>query len=118
MKETMEKNNILSVDDLMQLPEIDGLVQEVKGLQTVKTEGKEIQTGNDQWRLFLQHLGSYGYLVRKAGRKGYWIDDDIAETLKSCDIDHKSVADIHQCHSQDFYRTEQGTFARMYQKKE
>ena len=73
---------------------IDGLVQEVKGLQTVKTEGKEIQTGNDQWRLFLQHLDSYGYLVRKAGRKGYWIDDDIAETLKSCDIDHKSVADI------------------------
>jgi hypothetical protein len=41
----MEKNNILSVDDLMQLPEIDGLVQEVKGQQTVKTEGKEIGTG-------------------------------------------------------------------------
>jgi hypothetical protein len=90
----MEKNNTISVDDLMQLPEIDGLVQEVKGQQTVKTEGKEIQTENDQWRLFLQHLGNYGYLVRKAGRKGYWIDDDIAETLKSCDIDHKSVADI------------------------
>lgn len=90
----MEKNNTISVDDLMQLPEIDGLVQEVKDQQTIKTEGKEIQTGNDQWRLFLQHLDSYGYLVRKAGRKDYWIDDDIAETLKSCDIDHKSVADI------------------------
>lgn len=90
----MEKNNILSVDDLMQLPEIDGLIQEVKGQQTVKTEGKEIQTGSDQWKLFLQHLNNYGYLVRKAGRKGYWIDDDIAETLKSCNIDHKSVADI------------------------
>ena len=90
----MEKNNILSVDDLMQLPEIEGLVQEVKSLQTVKTKGKEIQTENDQWKLFLQHLDNYGYLVRKAGRKNYWIDDDIAETLKSCDIDHKSVADI------------------------
>jgi len=90
----MEKNNILSVDDLMQLPEIDGLVQEVKGQQTVKTEGEKIETGNDPWRLFLQHLENYGYLVRKADRKGYWIDDDIAETLKSCDIDHKSVADI------------------------
>ena len=90
----MEKNNILSVDDLMQLPEIDGLVQEVKGQRTVKNEGKEIETENDPWRLFLQNLDNYGYLVRKAGRKGYWIDDDIAETLKSCDIDHKSVADI------------------------
>lgn len=90
----MEKNNILSVDDLMQLPEIDGLVQEVKGQQTVKTEGKEVQTESDQWKLFLQHLNNYGYLVRKTGRKGYWIDDDIAETLKSCNIDHKSVADI------------------------
>lgn len=90
----MEKNNILSVDDLMQLPEIDGLVQEVKGQQTVKTEGKEIQTEIEQWKLFLQNLESYDYLVRKAGRKGYWIDDDIADTLKSCDIDHKSVADI------------------------
>jgi hypothetical protein len=89
-----KKNNTISVDDLMQLPEIDGLVQEVKGQQTVKTERKEIGIDNDQFRLFLQHLDSYGYLVKKASRKGYWIDDDIAETLKSCDIDHKSVADI------------------------
>jgi hypothetical protein len=90
----MEKNSTISVDDLMQLPDIDGLVQEVKGQQILRTEGKEIQTESDQWKLFLQHLNNYGYLVRKAGRKGYWIDDDIAETLKSCNIDHKSVADI------------------------
>jgi hypothetical protein len=49
----MEKNSTISVDDLMQLPDIDGLVQEVKGQQILRTEGKEIQTESDQWKLFL-----------------------------------------------------------------
>ena len=46
------------------------------------------------WNTFLKYGESYGYRVRKTGRKMYWIDDDIVEALKACDVNRMSATDM------------------------
>ena len=39
--------------------------------------------GNEMWNTFMETCKEYKYREKKKGRKSYWIDDDIANTLKS-----------------------------------
>lgn len=49
--------------------------------------------GNLWWNTFLDAGDSYDFHVRKPDRKSYWVDEDIANTLKACDINHMSMSD-------------------------
>lgn len=49
--------------------------------------------GNLWWNTFLNAGDSYDFHVRKPDRKSYWVDEDIANTLKACDINHMSMSD-------------------------
>ena len=112
-----QRKNEMTSDDLMQLPDdIAGLVLDVQGRQTlqaapvqklsedvkqtpnVKKEHNSIPTalpkdGNEWWNTFLKYGESYGYRVKKSDRKMYWIDDDIVNALKACNINRMSATD-------------------------
>ena len=49
--------------------------------------------GKVWWNTFLETGNNYDFHVRKPGRRAYWVDDDIATTLKACDINRMSMSD-------------------------
>ena len=77
----MEKNSIISVDGLMQLPDIDGLVQEVKGHQFLLIFFP-VQTST--WRVFRntyhsvprrtcdEHLRKVPNVHQECDRTSFW----------------------------------------------
>ena len=120
-----KQKNEMTSDDLMELPDIAGLVLDVQGRQAqtavpVQEEPKQDvieptpsavpkqkikhapvpstpkampKDGNVWWNTFLNAGDTYDFRVRKADRKSYWVDEDIASTLKACNINHMSMSD-------------------------
>ena len=61
--------------DLLQLPEIDGLVREIKRQETVTTVPEEVKEPvfSDIWALFLDCSQQYDYRTRKGDRKAAFL---------------------------------------------
>ena len=103
-------NTETTADDLLMLPDIDGIVKDIKGQKTVsgqsKDDNKEQKSedspadtdnttsseGGSSWDVFLKCSQSYDYRVRNDDRRVYPIDNDIINTLKQCDINRMSTA--------------------------
>ena len=103
-------NTETTADDLLMLPDIDGIVKDIKGQKTVsgqskddnkdqKSEDAPVGTdntassgGGSSWEVFLKCSQSYDYRVRNDDRRVYPIDNDIINTLKQCDINRMSTA--------------------------
>ena len=103
-------NTETTADDLLMLPDIDGIVKDIKGQKTVsgqsKDDNKEQKSdespadtdnttssdGGSSWEVFLKCSKSYDYRVRNDDRRVYPIDNDIINTLKQCDINRMSTA--------------------------
>ena len=103
-------NTETTADDLLMLPDIDGIVKDIKGQKTVsgqsKDDNKEQKSdespadtdnttsseGGSSWDVFLKCSQSYDYRVRNDDRRVYPIDNDIINTLKQCDINRMSSA--------------------------
>ena len=82
--------------DLLQLPEIDGLVRDIKQQVTVATEPKQTIEPDitDFWSLFLDCSKQYEYRKKKGDRRACLIDAEIIDTLKVCDINKMSTATV------------------------
>ena len=86
---------------LLNLPDIDGVFNEVKG-PTVPSSSQsmprltqpDIHKTDGSWQLFQQYAQQYGYRVKKNDRKNYEIDNEVVELLKLCNINNMSVTDI------------------------
>ena len=105
-------NTETTADDLLMLPDIDGIVKDIKGQKTVSGQSKDdnkdqksedspadtdttASTGSgNSWEVFLKCSQSYDYRVRNDDRRVYPIDNDIINTLKQCDINRMSTATI------------------------
>ena len=103
-------NTETTADDLLMLPDIDGIVKDIKGQKTVSGQSKDdnkdqksedypadtdttASTGSgSSWEVFLKCSQSYDYRVRNDDRRVYPIDNDIINTLKQCDINRMSTA--------------------------
>ena len=103
-------NTETTADDLLMLPDIDGIVKDIKGQKTVSGQSKaddKVQQGEEtpadkdnassseggsSWEVFLKCSQSYDYRVRNDDRRVYPIDNDIINTLKQCDINRMSTA--------------------------
>ena len=142
----MAKKNEMTQDDLMQLPnDIAGLVLEVQGRQTqpatpVEDEQDELvqeqptqapaspkpnpeptaqpKEGNLMWNTFLKYGEGYGYRVKKTGRKMYWIDDDIVEALKACDVNRMSATDMVNAILRAFIELNKEEFRECYKHRD
>lgn len=86
----------MTENDLLQLPEIDGLVRNIKQQETVSTAPKETPepVATDSWAAFLSCSRQYEYRKKKGNRKTCLIDEEIIETLKVCDINKMSTATL------------------------
>ena len=142
----MAKKNEMTQDDLMQLPnDIAGLVLEVQGRQTqpatpVEDEQEapiqeqptpavaspkptpeptaQPKEGNLMWNTFLKYGEGYGYRVKKTGRKMYWIDDDIVEALKACDVNRLSATDMVNAILRAFIELNKEEFRECYKHRD
>lgn len=103
-------NTETTADDLLMLPDIDGIVKDIKGQKTVSGQSKvdeKVQQADDapadkdntssseggsSWEVFLKCSQSYDYRVRNDDRRVYPIDNDIINTLKQCDVNRMSTA--------------------------
>ena len=103
-------NTETTADDLLMLPDIDGIVKDIKGQKTVSGQSKDdnkdqksedspadtdnttSSEGGTSWEVFLICSQSYTYRVRNDDRRVYPIDNDIINTLKQCDINRMSTA--------------------------
>ena len=103
-------NTETTADDLLMLPDIDGIVKDIKGQKTVSGQSKDdnkdqksedapvgtdntaSSSGGSSWEVFLKCSQSYNYRVRNDDRRVYPIDNDIINTLKQCDINRMSTA--------------------------
>ena len=103
-------NTETTADDLLMLPDIDGIVKDIKGQKTVSGQSKDdnkdqksdessadtdnttSSEGGSSWEVFLKCSKSYDYRVRNDDRRVYPIDNDIINTLKQCDINRMSTA--------------------------
>lgn len=101
MKVDIPHSQTPPTNDLLNLPDIDGVFNEVKGpsvpqpSQTApKTAQPNIHKSDDSWQLFQQYAQQYGYRVKKYDRKNYEIDNEVVELLKLCNINNMSVTDI------------------------
>ena len=100
------KKQIVTEDDLLQIPEIDGLLKDIKQQQTVSTEIETqpvpelkpspvpVVHASDSWRLFLRCSEQYEYRKKIDDRKACLIDNEILETLRNCDINKMSTATL------------------------
>ena len=88
------RNNsqITSENDLLQLPDIDGMVREIKQQETVKTENNP--QNKDFWSMFIQNSKLYEYHKKVPDRRAVLVDVEIINTLKGCDIDKMPVCTI------------------------
>ena len=78
-------------NDLLNLPDIDGVFNEVKTSTSpsssqpmLRAAQQDIPQTVSSWQLFQQYAQQYGYRVKKYGRKNYEIDN----------INNMSVTDI------------------------
>ena len=103
-------NTETTADDLLMLPDIDGIVKDIKGQKTVSGQSKDdnkdqksdespadtdnttSSDGGSSWEVFLKCSKNYDYRVRNDDRRVYPIDNDIINTLKQCDINRMSTA--------------------------
>ena len=103
-------NTETTADDLLMLPDIDGIVKDIKGQKTVSGQSKDdnkdqksdessadtdnttSSEGGSSWEVFLKCSQSYDYRVRNDDRRVYPIDNYIINTLKQCDINRMSTA--------------------------
>ena len=76
-------NTETTADDLLMLPDIDGIVKDIRGQKTIS---------GSSWEVFLRCSQSYDYRVRNDDRRVYPIDNDIINTLKQCNINRMSTA--------------------------
>ena len=118
-----QKNEMTSDDLMQLPDDIAGLVLDVQGRQAQPAAPAQKEPGNDAtepaptepprqkqekgptpptalpkdgniwWNTFLTAGSSYDFHVRKPDRKSYWVDEDIATTLKACNINHMSMSD-------------------------
>ena len=101
MKANIPHSQAAPTNDLLNLPDIDGVFHEVKG-PTVpspsqaapKTVQHDTQRTDNSWQLFEQYAQLYGYRVKKYDRKNYEIDNEVVDLLKLCNINNMSVTDI------------------------
>lgn len=103
-------NTETTADDLLMLPDIDGIVKDIKGQKTISSQPKagsqeqlsedaptdtdDVPTsdGGSSWEVFIRCSQGYDYRVRNDDRRVYPIDNDIINTLKQCDINRMSTA--------------------------
>lgn len=115
MKTNISHLQAASTNDLLNLPDIDGVFQEVKGptappssQAASKATQPDIQQTDSSWQLFQQYAQQYGYRVKKYDRKNYEIDNEVVELLKLCNINNMSVTDIINAALRAFIGTNSG----------
>ncbi len=91
-------------DDLIMLPDIDGMIKDIKKQETVSQSSTETGVKNesmtqgnrpsDSWNAFLKCSEQYEYRVKQPDRKVCHIDEEIHETLKMCDINKMSLTTL------------------------
>jgi hypothetical protein len=99
-----------TADDLLMLPDIDGIVKDIKGQKTISGQSKadsqekpseDVPADTDNapasdcgssWDVFIRCSQGYDYRVRNDDRRVYPIDNDIINTFKQCDINKMSTA--------------------------
>ena len=91
-------------DDLIMLPDIDGMIKDIKKQETVSQSSTETGVKNesmtqgnrpsDSWNAFLKCSEQYEYRVKQTDRKVCHIDEEIHETLKMCDINKMSLTTL------------------------
>ena len=101
MKTNTSHLQAASTNDLLNLPDIDGVFNEVKTSTSpsssqpmLRAAQQDIPQTVSSWQLFQQYAQQYGYRVKKYGRKNYEIDNEVVELLKLCNINNMSVTDI------------------------
>lgn len=101
MKANIPHSQTLPTNDLLNLPDIDGVFYEVKEpivppppQAASKAVQPDIQQTDGSWQLFQQYARQYGYRVKKYDRKNYEIDNEVVDLLKLCNINNMSVTDI------------------------
>ena len=103
-------NTESTADDLLMLPDIDGIVKDIRGQKTISgqskadekekqpeetpadTENTSSSEAGSSWEVFLKCSQTYDYRVRNDDRRVYPIDNDIINTLKQCNINRMSTA--------------------------
>ena len=115
MKTTIPHSQTTPTNDLLNLPDIDGVFNEVKGQSapepsqtTLKAAPTAIRQTNGSWQLFQQYAQQYGYRVKKYDRKNYEIDNEVVDLLKLCNINNMSVTDIINAALRAFIGTNSG----------
>lgn len=115
MKITIPHSQTTPTNDLLNLPDIDGVFNEVKGQSapepsqtTLKAAPTDIRQTNGSWQLFQQYAQQYGYRVKKYDRKNYEIDNEVVDLLKLCNINNMSVTDIINAALRAFIGTNSG----------
>ena len=115
MKTTIQHSKTTPTNDLLNLPDIDGVFNEVKGQSapepsqtTLKAAPTDIRQTNGSWQLFQQYAQQYGYRVKKYDRKNYEIDNEVVDLLKLCNINNMSVTDIINAALRAFIGTNSG----------
>lgn len=86
--EQQEEGSPAVTDEAEQKTDSDTQEQEA-----VSTEDSNTNV-SDLWSDFLSTCNDYGVRVKVTDRKPYWIDDDIVDTLKSCDINKTAVVNV------------------------
>ena len=91
-------------DDLIMLPDIDGMIKDIKKQETVSQSSTETGVKNesmtqgnrpsDSWNAFLTCSEQYEYRVKQADRKVSDIDEEIHVSLKMCDINKMSLTTL------------------------
>ena len=89
----MTFNQTTSEDDLLQLPDIDGLVREIKQQETISSVSGG-DKGTDFWSLFLKCSEQYEYRKKRQDRRAFLLDVEIIDTLKNCQINNMSTATL------------------------
>jgi hypothetical protein len=115
MKTTIPHSQTTPTNDLLNLPDIDGVFNEMKGQSalepsqtTLKAAPTDIRQTNGSWQLFQQYAQQYGYRVKKYDRKNYEIDNEVVDLLKLCNINNMSVTDIINAALRAFIGTNSG----------
>ncbi len=90
-------------DDLLMLPDIDGMLKDIRKQETVRSAAdanekndtvSQASTTSDSWNTFIKCSEQYGYRVKQEDRKVCHIDEEIHETLKKCDINKMSLTTL------------------------
>lgn len=76
----------------------DGVVSTAEDASAEDETQQELSTEtpaeSELWMAFMQNLRENATGTRKKNRKSYWVDEDIANTFKSCDFERSSLSDI------------------------